>query len=214
MMFMSAVAAGLLVFASAGGGDTPIEPVDSALVQLFLASPDAESLCINIGTISDQVDTLGELMGSDASLVFEMAAAYWQDMAESGVGPNAAMTAEGEDLFRSWVYDCGGRAEPAATSGFAGHVDRGLLERFAPLSVSGCWLSSQTSYNPDRVYLTCTGGYGWTQIEGYCYRYTDDLHHFSSTWVYKQPGQTLRYWVACSSSYPLLYSAWIDYTQP
>lgn len=91
--------------------DSEIEPVDQALVELFMAHPDGQQLCSDIGDISDNVDALGVIAGEDLSFIFDMAVSYWQQSAEEGVGEGAAMTLEAEDLFRSWAYDCGGRIE-------------------------------------------------------------------------------------------------------
>lgn len=207
-MFMSVVAAGLLTLAS-GTGDTPIVPLDHTTVEAFIATPDAVSLCSDIGTISSQVDQLGVLMGGDASFVFTMAVSYWQDMAEQGIGPSAAMTVEGESLFRAWVYDCAGRVDPSTSEGA---VRPAGFARPRPETVSGCSLSVNHT-GADTVTLRCTTGYGWTQIEGYCYLFDGELHHFQSAWNYKYPDRTLTYSVRCPSQWPQLYSAWIDYTK-
>lgn len=101
----------LLALALLAPTDTPIEPVDQNLVELFTSTSDGQDLCTNIGDISDLVDTLGIIAGEDVSFIFDMAVSYWQQSAEEGVGEGAAMTLEAEDLFRSWAYDCGGRIE-------------------------------------------------------------------------------------------------------
>lgn len=102
----------LLALTLLAPADSPIEPVDEAFVELFLSSTDAATVCDDIAEFSDLVDTLGVISGGeDLGPLFDMAVSYWQDSAEEGVGPTAAMTAEAETTFRSWVYDCGGRIE-------------------------------------------------------------------------------------------------------
>lgn len=91
--------------------DTPITPVTSDVVELFINTDEGIGLCADIGDISDQVDALGVIAGDDVSFIFTMAVSYWQDSAENGFGEGAAMTAEAEALFRSWAFDCGGRIE-------------------------------------------------------------------------------------------------------
>jgi hypothetical protein len=81
----------------------------------------------------------------------------------------------------------------------------------APQAVSSCSLGSDRTKHPDRMYLTCYSGSGYVQVEGYCYYFDYDLHKFSSAWFYKQPGVTLRVTLSCSSTWPFLWSAWVDY---
>jgi hypothetical protein len=92
--------------------DTPIEPLESSVVEFFLASPDGTEICAQIGEMSDLVDVFGVALDQDVSLIFDMAVTYFQRSAEEGWGETAAMTLEAEDYFRSWAYDCGGRIEP------------------------------------------------------------------------------------------------------
>ena len=101
----------LLALTLLAPADTPIEPVPEAMIELFVAAPEGVELCADIGEISAMVDTLGVTLGEDVSFVFTMAVSYWQDSAEEGFGPAAAMTMEAEDAFRAWAFDCGGRPE-------------------------------------------------------------------------------------------------------
>ena len=101
----------LLALALLAPADTPIEEVPEAFVEIFVDSPQGAELCGDVGEISNLVDVLGTIAGEDLSFIFDMAVSYWQQSAEEGVGPGAAMTLEAEDAFRSWAYSCAGRIE-------------------------------------------------------------------------------------------------------
>jgi hypothetical protein len=121
LKYLAALASPVILAAGIGfvdstiaAADSPIEPIDSGVIEIFMALPEADEICAQVGEISALVDTLVAYAGPDASFIFDAAVAYFQHSAEEGFGPNAAMTPEAEDVFRAWAYDCGGRTEPVS----------------------------------------------------------------------------------------------------
>lgn len=150
---------------SSGGDDTPIEPVESDFVMLYLATPEADALCAQVGEMSDLIDLFGVSLGGDSAFIFDMAAAFWQDAAESGVGKSAAMTLEAETLFRAWVYDCGGRVDTSVVPlGFAAARPHPQGGTFCYSSLGSNWYSAACVesgnligyYVYTQAWITCT----------------------------------------------------------
>lgn len=116
-------AAALFGLASPGGGvvralaalallapaeDTPIEPIDSTMISIALTLPEWEPVCVGYAAADGLVLELSLTIGDPLAYttLMGMADAYFLAMFEDGVGENAALTAEAEELLLDALHGC------------------------------------------------------------------------------------------------------------
>jgi hypothetical protein len=95
-----------LALASLGGGDTPVEPIESDLVETFIEMGD-ESMTAVCDAYPDAVEAFGNVI-DDQGLARDIVDGWAIDMFEGGYSPDhsAHFTVEARVVFLSWLHNC------------------------------------------------------------------------------------------------------------